>query len=53
MKEIHMVRMMKIIVYTKRTINELLGRPKNLLPLKVRNAIKEGKSKRVICHINR
>jgi len=31
-----MVRMMKIIICTKRTINELLSKPKNLLPLKCR-----------------
>jgi hypothetical protein len=35
MKTIHMVKMMKIIVYTKRIISESLGRPKNLLPFEV------------------
>jgi hypothetical protein len=35
MKEIHMVKMMKIIVCTKRTISGSLGKPKNLLPLEV------------------
>jgi hypothetical protein len=47
-----MVKMMRIVVYTKRTINGSLGRPKNLLHLKVQNAIKEGKSKHAICHNN-
>jgi len=37
-----MVRTMKIIVYTRRTINGSLGKPKNLSPLKVQNMIKEG-----------
>jgi hypothetical protein len=40
-KQIHMIRTMRIIVYTKRTISGLLDRPKNLLPLKVQNMIKE------------
>jgi hypothetical protein len=52
MKKIHMVRMMIIIVCTWKTINGSLGKPKNLLPLKVQNAIREGKSGHVICHSN-
>jgi hypothetical protein len=35
MKEIYIIRTMIIILCTKRTINELLGRPKNLFPLEV------------------
>jgi hypothetical protein len=31
-KKIHMVKTMKIILYTKRAVNGLPGRPKNLLP---------------------
>jgi hypothetical protein len=46
MREIHTIKIMKIIVYTKRTINELLGKPKNLLPLEVQSVIREGRSKR-------
>jgi len=34
-KEIHMVKMMGIIVNVKRTIGRLLGRPKNLSSLEV------------------
>jgi hypothetical protein len=45
-----MIKMMRIIVYTKRIIGGSLGEPKNLLPFEVQNAIKEGKSKHVICH---
>jgi hypothetical protein len=48
LKEIHKVRTMRIIFYTKRVINGTLGRPKNLLPFKVHNIIKEGRSKHVI-----
>jgi hypothetical protein len=48
-----MVKTIKIIVYTKRTINRSLGRSKNLLPLEAQNMIKEGRSKLVICHNNR
>jgi hypothetical protein len=50
MREIHMVRTMKIIICIERTIGMLLGRPKNLFPLKVWSAIKEGRSKHEICH---
>jgi hypothetical protein len=50
MKKIHTIRMMKIILYTKRTISRSLGRPKNLLPFEVQNMIRKGKSKHVICH---
>jgi hypothetical protein len=53
MKEIHTVKTMRIIVYIRRTINESLGRSKNLLPLEVWNMIKERGSKCVICHNNR
>jgi hypothetical protein len=50
MKEIHTIRMMIIILYIRKIINELLGNLKNLLPFKVWNAIREGISKCVICH---
>jgi hypothetical protein len=49
-REIHMVRTMRIIVCTRRTINRSLGKPKNLLPFKVQSVIKEGRSRSVICH---
>jgi hypothetical protein len=51
-REIHMVKMMRIIVYIRKTMNRSFGRPKNLLPFKVRNAIREGKSEHIICHTN-
>jgi hypothetical protein len=35
MRKIHMVRMMGIIVSTRRTINRSLGSPTNLFSLKV------------------
>jgi hypothetical protein len=35
MKEIHTIRMMKIMVYTRRIINGSFGKPKNLFPFKV------------------
>jgi hypothetical protein len=47
------VRTMRIIVYIRKTISGSLGKPKNLLPLKVWNVIKEGRSTHVICHNNR
>jgi hypothetical protein len=50
MREIHMVKTMKIIVCIRRIISGSLGKPRNLLPLEVQNAIREGKSKHVICH---
>jgi hypothetical protein len=34
-----MVRMMKIIVFTKRTMSRSFGKPKNLFPLEVQNVI--------------
>jgi hypothetical protein len=49
-REIHTVRKMKIIVYTKRIINKSLGRPKNLLHLKVWSAIRQGICRCAICH---
>jgi hypothetical protein len=52
MKEIYMVRMMIIIVCIRRTISGSFGKPKNLFPLKVQIAIREGKSRHVICHNN-
>jgi hypothetical protein len=42
MREICMVRMMRIIVYTRRTIGGSLGRPKNLFPFEVWSIIKKG-----------
>jgi hypothetical protein len=39
MKKINMIRIMKIIVYTKRIISRFFGRPKNLFPFKVQSAI--------------
>ncbi len=42
MKEIHMVKMMGIIVYPRRTINMSLGKPKNLFTFEVWKAIYEG-----------
>jgi hypothetical protein len=36
MRKIHMVRTMGIIVNAKRTINKLLGRPKNLFSFEAR-----------------
>jgi hypothetical protein len=35
MRKFHMVKTMIIILYTKRIINESLGKPKNLFPLKM------------------
>jgi hypothetical protein len=52
MREIYIVRMMIIIVCTKRTMNGSLGRPKNLLPLEVWSRIRKGRSRSVICHNN-
>jgi len=52
MREIHTIKTMKIIVYTKRTISGSLGKPKNPLPFKVWNVIKEGRFKCVICQNN-
>jgi hypothetical protein len=40
-RKIHTIKTMKIIVYTKRTINGSLDRSKNLLPLEVQNVIRE------------
>jgi hypothetical protein len=50
MREIHMVKTMKIIVCIRRIISGSLGKPRNLLSLEVQNVIREGKSKHVICH---
>ncbi len=51
-REIHTVRRMKIIVCTRRIINESFGRPKNLLPLKVRSVIRKGRCRCAIYHNN-
>jgi hypothetical protein len=52
MRKIHTVKMMIIIVYNKRTMNWLLGKPKNLLPLKVQSVIREGRSRHIVYHNN-
>jgi hypothetical protein len=49
MKEIHTVKMMRIIGCTRRTFKGLFGKPKNLLPLEVQNTILKGRSGCVIC----
>ncbi len=44
-----MIKTMKIIVCTKRIVRKLLSKSKNLFPLKVQSAIREGRSRHVIC----
>jgi hypothetical protein len=44
---------MRIIVCTKRIINRLFGRPKNLLPLKVWSMIRKGRFDHVILLVAR
>jgi len=50
MKKIHTIKMMGIIVYTRRTISRSIGRRKTLLSLEVWKAICERWPRHVICH---